>query len=73
MKYSNYVSQYTQKLQTLAYVEKKCINLKKDTKEIPTKQLKANFYIPFNKVPVQQSAFNKKSNFFRKLVKNNDA
>lgn len=41
-KYPNYVSQYTQKLQTLAYtyIEKKYINLKKD-KRIPTKQLKA--------------------------------
>lgn len=42
---------------------------KKRHKRIPTKQLKANFYIPFNKVPGQQSAFNKKLNFFRKLVK----
>lgn len=33
MKYSNYVSQYTQKLQTLAYVEKKCIILKKKTQK----------------------------------------
>lgn len=56
MKYSNDVSQYTQKLQTLAYIEKKNYKSKKDTKEIPTKQLKANFYIPFNKVPGQQSA-----------------
>ncbi len=56
MKYSNDVSQYTQKLQTLAYIEKKIINLKKRHKRIPTKQLKANFYIPFNKVPGQQSA-----------------
>lgn len=57
MKYSNDVSQYTQKLQTLAYIEeKKIINLKKRHKRIPTKQLKAKFYIPFNKVPGQQSA-----------------
>lgn len=69
MKYSNCVSQYTQKLQTLAYVEKKSINLKKRHERITTKQLKANFYIPINKVPCQQSAFNKKSNFLRKLVK----
>lgn len=32
MKYPNYVSQYTQKLQTLAYIEKKYINLKKTQK-----------------------------------------
>lgn len=56
MKYPNYVSQYTQKLQTLAYIENKIINLKKSHKRIPTKQLNANFYIPFNKVPGQQSA-----------------
>lgn len=47
--YSN-VSQYTQKLQTLAYVEKQSINLEQDNR-IPTKQFKANYYIPINKVP----------------------
>lgn len=41
MKYSNYVSQYTQKLQTLAYVEKKK-EKKKKRPGIPTTQLKAN-------------------------------
>lgn len=50
MEYSNYVSQYSQKLQTLAYVEKKYKTKKKKKKkrhkEIPTKQLKANFYTP---------------------------
>lgn len=50
MKYSNNVSQQTGKLQVLAYIEKKIINLKRH-KRIPTKQLKANVYIPFNKVP----------------------
>lgn len=40
MKYSIYVSQYTQKLQTLAYIEKKSINLKKDTKEYLQSSLK---------------------------------
>lgn len=32
MKYSNYVSQYTQKLQTLAYIEKKYKSKKKTQK-----------------------------------------
>ena len=41
MKYSIYVSQYTQKLQTLAYIEKKKYKSKKRHKRIPTKQLKA--------------------------------
>ena len=59
MKYSNGVSQYTQKLQTLAYIyiyilKKK--KSKKDTKEYLQSSLKQNFYIPFNKVPGQQSA-----------------
>lgn len=65
MKYLN-VSEYTQKLQTLAYVEKQSINLKQDN-IIPTKQLKANFYIPINKAPGQQSALNKKSDFLNNL------
>lgn len=72
MKYSNYVSQYTQKLQTLAYVEKMYKSKKKkkkDTKEYLQSSLKQISNIPFNKVPGQQSAFKKKSNFFRKLVK----
>lgn len=57
MKYSNDVSQYTQKLQTLAYIEKKNYKSKKRHKRTSTKQLEANFYIPFNnKVPGQQSA-----------------
>lgn len=71
MKYSIYVSQYTQKLQTLAYIEKKSINLKKDTKEYlqsSLKQKKKKIYIPFNS-PRSTKCFNKKSNFFRKLVK----
>lgn len=70
MKYSNYVSQYTQKLQTLAYVEKKK-EKKKKGQEYLQRSLKQilSLYIPLNKVPGQQSAFNKKSNFFRKLVK----
>lgn len=33
MKYSNYASQYTQKLQTLAYIENKSINQKKEDKK----------------------------------------
>lgn len=57
MKYSNYVSQYTQKLQILAYIKKNKQTKKQlKNKSIPTKQLNANFYIPFNKVPGQQSA-----------------
>lgn len=58
MKYPNYVSQYTQKLQTLAYIEKTNYKSKKRHKRIPTKQLKSKkkIYIPFNKVPGQQSA-----------------
>lgn len=68
MKYSIYVSQYTQKLQTLAYIEKKSINLKKDTKEYLQSSLKQKSIYPLI-VPGQQSAFNKKSIFFRKLVK----
>lgn len=41
MKYPNYVSQYTQKLQTLAYIEKTNYKSKKRHKRIPTKQLKS--------------------------------
>lgn len=59
MKYSIYVSQYTQKLQTLAYIEKKSINLKKDTKEylqssLKQKKKKKSIYPLI--VPGQQSA-----------------
>lgn len=54
-KYLDSVSQYAQKLQTKASYRKKSNKKTKDTR-IPTKQLKANFYLPFSKVPGQQSA-----------------
>lgn len=46
-----------QKLQTLAYIEKKYIPIyKKDTREDLQSSLKQYSIIPFSKVPGQQSA-----------------
>lgn len=55
MKYSNDVSQYTQKLQTLAYIYKKKIyKSKKDTKEYLQSSLKQISIYPLIKSQVNK-------------------
>lgn len=54
MKYSNDVSQYTQKLQTLAYIEKKKYKSKKDTKEYLQSSLKQISIYPLIKSQVNK-------------------